>query len=176
MPLITRLGRLFRADFHTVLDHIEEPDSLLRQAVREMEDALEQDKQHLQLLQHEQADLSRRGDELGQSASALEEELDVCFAANKDDLARGLIRRRLETQALKTRLEKRGTQLQREISGLQERVTQNHKQLDSMRQKLELLVREPTGARYDCTTNEISVRDEDVEVAFLREQQRRARA
>ena len=40
MTLITRLGRLFRADMHAVLDGLEEPTMLLRQAVRDMEDVL----------------------------------------------------------------------------------------------------------------------------------------
>ena len=53
MALVTRLSRLFQADFHAVLDRIEEPDLQLRQAVREMQFALDQDQQRLQLLQHE---------------------------------------------------------------------------------------------------------------------------
>ena len=40
MALITRVSRLFQADFHAVLDRIEEPEVLLRQAVREMEEEL----------------------------------------------------------------------------------------------------------------------------------------
>ena len=40
MALITRVARLFRADLHAVLDRIEEPDVLLKQAVREMEEEL----------------------------------------------------------------------------------------------------------------------------------------
>ena len=37
MALINRLSRLFKADFHAVLDQIEEPELLLKQAIREME-------------------------------------------------------------------------------------------------------------------------------------------
>jgi phage shock protein A len=36
MALITRVSRLFRADVNAVLDRIEEPASLLRQAVLDM--------------------------------------------------------------------------------------------------------------------------------------------
>ena len=43
MALITRISRLFQADLHAVLDRIEEPDLLLRQAVREMQDDLARD-------------------------------------------------------------------------------------------------------------------------------------
>ena len=34
MAIVTRLTRLFRADAHAVLDRLEEPEVLLRQAVR----------------------------------------------------------------------------------------------------------------------------------------------
>ena len=40
MELINRIARLFKADFHAVLDQIEEPEALLRQAIRDMEDEL----------------------------------------------------------------------------------------------------------------------------------------
>ena len=40
MALIKRLSRLFAADLHAVLDQIEEPEALLKQAVREMEEEL----------------------------------------------------------------------------------------------------------------------------------------
>ncbi len=48
MALITRVSRLFQADFHAVLDRIEEPEVLLRQAVREMEEEL-QDARRMQM-------------------------------------------------------------------------------------------------------------------------------
>jgi phage shock protein A len=43
MALITRLSRLFQADMHAVLDKIEEPELLLRQAIREMEEFIATD-------------------------------------------------------------------------------------------------------------------------------------
>jgi len=51
MLLISRISRLFRADLHAVLDRIEEPEALLRQAIREMEELLAQDEQRSRLLQ-----------------------------------------------------------------------------------------------------------------------------
>ena len=40
MALINRVTQLFKADFHAVLDRIEEPEQLLRQSIRDMEDVL----------------------------------------------------------------------------------------------------------------------------------------
>ena len=95
MALVTRLSRLFQADFHAVLDRIEEPDLQLRQAVREMQFALEQDQQRLKLLQHEATQLGKATTDAEANLKGFDEELDICLAAKKDDLARDLIRRKL---------------------------------------------------------------------------------
>ncbi|MGH8588771.1 MAG: PspA/IM30 family protein, partial [Gammaproteobacteria bacterium] len=50
MALITRVSRLFRSDLHAVLDRIEEPEVLLRQAIREMEAELSSDEQRIRLM------------------------------------------------------------------------------------------------------------------------------
>ena len=61
MALITRVARLFRADFHAVLDRVEEPDILLRQAIREMEDDLARDEKGYQRQQQEAEQLAKKG-------------------------------------------------------------------------------------------------------------------
>ena len=98
MALVTRLSRLFQADFHAVLDRIEEPDLQLRQAVREMQFTLDQDQQRLKLLQHEAAQLDKAARAASANLEAYDEELDICLAAKKDDLARDLIRRKLVSE------------------------------------------------------------------------------
>lgn len=39
MILISRFSQLLRADLHAVLDRLEDPEALLRQAIRDMADA-----------------------------------------------------------------------------------------------------------------------------------------
>jgi phage shock protein A len=48
MALITRIARLFKADMHSLLDSIEEPQSVLKQAIREMSEAIEQGERQLE--------------------------------------------------------------------------------------------------------------------------------
>ena len=43
MALIKRVARLFQSDMHAVLDRIEDPESLLKQSIREMEEDLRRD-------------------------------------------------------------------------------------------------------------------------------------
>ncbi len=178
MVLIKRVTRLFRADLHAVLDRVEEPDILLRQAIREMEDDLARDEQACRQHERELEQLSKKESELRQLHASLGEELDVCFAADKEDLARSLIRRRLEIEgALRLLGRRRGT-LAAQRGQLAQRLTENRTRCESMRQKAELFDEGPGEPAPDSVDRwpsvDVRVRDEDVEVALLKERQRRA--
>jgi phage shock protein A len=175
MPLINRLSRLFKADLHAVLDRIEEPEVLLRQAIREMEEELARERQRKKALNHDRGQLIARQAELDQTLGEVEEQLDVCIESERDDLARTLVRRKLEAQrSLKSLQSKRET-LEETLAGLEGRLEQNSQRLSSLRQKAELLAEEdvsdPSVCR--CSTLDFSVRDDDLEVALLREIQKR---
>ena len=177
MAMITRLSRLFKADFHAVLDHIEEPQVLLRQAIREMEEDLISSEQKLKWLQHETAELGARQKELEDASSRLDEELDICFDSGKDELARGLIKRKLEAQRLLDRIVSRAAATEQAIDAQTARLTENRSVLDGMRQKAELY-QETSSANdesaADWLVGDTAVSDADVEVAFLREKKKRS--
>ena len=178
MALITRVSRLFQADFHAVLDRIEEPEVLLRQAVREMEEDLASDEQRSRILQQEQGQLTARETDLEQTLHEIEEQLDVCFDSGNDDLARACIKRKLETQRFCKNLSRKRQTLQEALDDLDTRLRENRARLESMRQKAELLAEENARARPadNCNLPDLAVRDQDVEVAFLREKQHRRRS
>ncbi len=170
MALITRLTRLFQADFHAVLDSIEEPDIQLRQAVREMEFDLQQDRQALALMLQEAEQLSSSLDDTRQDITTFDEELDTCINAKKDDLARDLVRRKLEATAKRNHAEKKLSMVKANSEKLQQRVNAHEQQLSSMKQKLSLLVDEQTSVDVPISP----VRNEEIEIALLREKQQRA--
>ena len=51
MALITRVTRLFAADMNAVIDQIEEPEMMLKQSLREMQETLAVSEQRLKNLQ-----------------------------------------------------------------------------------------------------------------------------
>jgi len=178
MTLIARVSRLFRADLHAVLDRVEEPDLVLQQAVREMEEDLARDGRRVGALRAELQRMAARDTEIERFSSGIDEELDTCFEAGKDDLCRALIRRRLEGQSFRATLKRKREGLQEELAGLEKRIREHGAQLDAMRQKAELFSpqqADPSASEFWDATD-LRVRDEDVEVAFLRERQRRARS
>jgi phage shock protein A len=177
MALITRVSRLFQADFHAVLDRIEEPEVLLRQAVREMEEELAGDEQRSRVLKHEQGQLTARDNDLEQSLHEIEEQLDVCFDSGNDDLVRATLKRKLEMQQYCKGLARKRQVLQETLDDLDTRLGENRARLESMRQKAELLAEETARVRPpdNWAIPDITIRDEDVEVALLREKQKRRR-
>ena len=88
MALINRMSRLFTADVHAVLDRIEEPDVLLRHAVREMEDEVVRSEQHVKQLGHERDRLADRHRKVQAALAELDEQISIAFHASNDELAR----------------------------------------------------------------------------------------
>ncbi len=176
MALITRLSRLFQADFHAVLDRIEEPDIQLKQAIREMQIELQQNEQRLALLQHEAEQLSNLANNCKSKIAAFDEELDICFAAKKDDLARDLIRRKLETDHQLQSAEKQISTIQSSTKKLESSIEEYREQLENMVQKLELLVTDSDSQPLHGHLSSVGtgVRAEDIEIALLREKQIRS--
>lgn len=175
MALITRFTRLFQADLHAVMDRIEEPDILLRQAVREMEEDIARDEQRNKVIQHELAGIGQRRTELDQSLRQIDEEMDLCFDSGKDELARDLIKRKLEAQQLQLALSRMDKSVQNTLDQIAARLKENHLRLTAMRQKVELLAEHDVDSNCDQSWSvyPVTIRDEEVEVAFLREKKRR---
>ena len=170
MALINRMSRLFTADVHAVLDRIEEPDVLLKHAVREMEEELARGEQRARALAHERDALAERQRKAAALLAELENELEVCFTSGTDDLARKVVRRKLETERLERHIAERGAALEKELAALCAAVDEQREQLDVMRQKAELL----TGsAGDDAHRGDFAVGEDEVEVAYLRERQKR---
>ena len=176
MALVTRLSRLFQADFHAVLDRIEEPDLQLRQAVREMQFALDQDQQRLKLLQHETAQLDKASVSTMAILDSLDEELDICLAAKKDDLARDLILRKLVADKQLQAMQQQSVSIESQRQTLDQQIDEQNQQLNSMKQKLELLVREDECFVSGNFNHTDTIRGEEVEIALLREKERRAKS
>jgi len=176
MALITRISRLFQADFHAVLDRIEEPDIQLKQAIREMQIELQQSEQRLALLQHEAEQLSNLAIDNKSRIDAFDEELDICFAAKKEDLARDLIKRKLEASHQLESTEKQLAAMHSSTKKLESVIEEYREQLENMSQKLELLVSDIDSGPFPnhlCAVG-AAVRAEDIEIAFLREKQKRS--
>jgi phage shock protein A len=177
MALITRLARLWRADINALLDRLEAPDLVLAQAIREMEQALDADRRRLA---HHMRELDRLGPQeaactetLGQAASALED----CLAEGREDLARPLIRRRLEGEREQRRLGQRRAELEAELERARRRIAERESQLADLRARAAAYQESATVPDEDPVGWTVSpIRDEDVEIHLLRAKRQRGGA
>jgi len=182
MALINRVSRLFKADFHAVLDQIEEPEQLLKQAIRDMEDDLATTEQRVTLCAHDQEALTVRRSELENTLAEIDEQLDLCFESKKHDLAKNLIRKKLEAGRLLKRLNAKHAANDKYLAEQRTMIDENRSTLESLRQKAELFAqRTPVpgdgGSEFDdiaWMAREMTVGDDEVEVAYLREKSQRS--
>ena len=175
MALISRVTRLFRADLHAVLDSIEEPELLLRQAVREMDEEVVRQQHRAEVLGQRHELLKGREAETGSFLAELEAQLDVCFDAGNDQLARTLVRRRLEAEHSLKALHRGRAELEKSLDTLNATLEQNRARLEEMKSRAALLASDggPSQREEAWAVPNGVVRDADVEVAFLREKRRR---
>ena len=180
MALINRISRLFKADFHAVLDQIEEPEALLRQAIRDMEDDLAATERRVAARAHEQDTLAARRDELQSAISEFDAELDLCFQSKKDDLARSLIRKKLETERLLKRVDGKHAANEQDLSAQRTLFDENAATLEGLRQKAELFAQRPrahSDSEFDdiaWMARDMTVGEDEIEIAFLREKSTRS--
>jgi phage shock protein A len=180
MAMINRVSRLFKADFHAVLDHIEEPELLLKQAIRDMEDELAATEQRIILCASDQESLLVRKTELEGSVAEINEQLDLCFESGKDDLAKSLIRKKLETERILKQFCSKYTADDKYLSQQRSVLEENRTALEGLRQKAELIAQRVSTRSDASNYNDISwasrdmaVSDDEVEVAYLREKSQR---
>ncbi len=182
MALINRISRLFKADFHAVLDQIEEPEQLLKQAIRDMEDDLANTEQRINLCAHDQDALSGRKHELESAFAEIDAQLDLCFESEKDDLAKSLIRKKLEAERLLKRLNAKHVANKKYLDEQRAMFDENNATLESLRQKAELCAQR-TPVQIDCGSEfddiswmarEMTIGDDEVEIAYLHEKSLRS--
>jgi phage shock protein A len=174
MALITRIARLFTADFHAVLDRLEEPDVLLKQAIREMEEELARCEQRSVELERERTQLARKEHEVEALIARLDSELDLCFAEEKPELARALVKRKLVQSHLERAVRTQRAEVEQALETVRGRLGENRERLSDLRQKAELVsdAAKPSATESGAAL-EPAVTEADVDVAFLKEQQRR---
>ena len=182
MALINRISRLVKADFHAVLDQIEEPEQLLKQAIRDMEDDLADTEQRIILCAHDQEALAVRKSELETTTAEIDAQLDLCFESDKEDLAKSLIKKKLEAERLLKRLNSRFTANVKYLEEQRSTLDENRATVESLRQKAELFAHRTQshpdgGSEFDdiaWMAREMNVGDDEIEIAFLHEKNARS--
>ena len=93
MGILTRMVRLFKADIHGVMDQLEDQDLLLKQHLREMEQALSQKEAQLSKMIAYRSRVQQEYETYKKETEKLGQDVAVAIKGDKDDIARMLIKR-----------------------------------------------------------------------------------
>ena len=178
MTLITRITRLVKADLHGILDGLEEPEEVIKQAIRDMEEDIAAQERRLEELRAILQRLEREAQETTATLQEIASQVDICFAAENEPLARNLIRKRLEMARRAKAIARAQEETQAQSDGLATRIATYKAQLASVVQKLKMY--EETRPRHPWASSPCGplqggsvITDDEVEVAFLEEKRRR---
>lgn len=118
MRIMTRIINIFKADIHGVMDHFEDQELLLKQHLRDMQEALDQKEAHLKTIIAALKQVQNDRDRYRHDSEVLEQDLAVAIGKNKDSLARKLIRKLKPIEGLIEDLTGQVRVLEEEISNI----------------------------------------------------------
>ena len=179
MAVLKRISHLIKADLHAVLDYLEEPSAILRQAIRDMEDDLSDTVRRRERAQVRHQDLAGTLRHATEQLEALDAELDVCFAQQEEELARSVIRKKLRVEAAADRRRDTVKALDDELREIDERLSYRRETLVALKQRAELVAHTSLSLSADLpndvrtSTLPESVSETDVGIAYLREREGR---
>ncbi len=178
MKLINRLNQLITADAHAVLDSIEDPYVLLKQAIRDMAMIIEQQQQSLHQTKTHFEQLEQQAVILNKQLTQLDKDLDLCFESDNERLARSIVKKKL---ILNQRIELNQKNIQATKlaeSNLISQIQSNQEEFQLINQQAEVLL-----ANYQSSNkvNDIYARqqldnvisEDDIEMALLNEKRKR---
>lgn len=175
MAILTRLSRLFRADFHALLDQLEAPDVLLKQSLRDMEEQLGIVEQNIGRCQKQRRQLAEQCRENEALIAVCDEDIDVCFRSEDDILARAAVKRKVMAELQLKQLKTQVDALDMMLTDLQKRQQKNQKLYEAVRQKADMLTMEPESKKaFGPLVAEVDlpIQHDMIELAFLKERKR----
>lgn len=172
MTLLSRLGRLFKADVHGLLNAIEEPETMLTLALHEMAEEIDHLDNDMERLTKA---LAQRRAQIAETRTRMTEnhdQISLSFEAGNDDLARHFVRQQLTLEAHHKQQGLSLGAMEQQLQSLQAKRDKYVLQRQEIKTKVETLM--PSGlsstseSQVSCSSNGCGSADSNaVEIAFL---------
>lgn len=143
MTVITRIIRLWKADFNGLMDELEDKALLLKQHLREMEEELEKNKVRFEVQEQEKKQLLQKQNRYSLELQEYEKDLKIAVLKEKDDIARMLIKKMKTIRCIIKNLEQHILQLEQNLQKIQEQLSKQQEQYNQLKVRAkEYLVKE----------------------------------
>ena len=135
MAILTRILQLFKADIHGVMDQIEDRGLLLKQHLREMEEALVQKEARLRQMGLAMDQARQDHKKVKKESCRLEQDLEVAIRKDRDDIARMLIKKLKPLSRIQSERSTHIDRLEHEFEQFKENIEQKRLQYEQLRQQ-----------------------------------------
>ena len=135
MGIMTRFVRIFKADVHGIMDQLEDKGLLLKQYLRDMEDALSQKEICLRKVNAARNLAQRENESYRLEIEKIEQDLTVAIQKDRDDIARLLIRKIIPLTKLRNGVRHHIDDLDREFAALKEGIDQRRIQYEDLKHR-----------------------------------------
>jgi phage shock protein A len=143
MTVMTRIIRLWKADFNGFMDELEDKALLLKQHLREMEEELEKNKVRFEMQEQEKKQLLQKQNRYSLELQEYEKDLKIAVLKEKDDIARMLIKKMKTIRCIIKNLEQHILQLEQNLQKIQEQLSKQQEQYNQLKVRAkEYLVKE----------------------------------
>jgi phage shock protein A len=141
MAIKNRIKRLFQADVNAILDVIEEPDAVLKQAIREMQERLDRERGELARIEKSISVLSQKETYLREQLASTEDDLQLCLDQGNEELTRKSIGRKLSCEKHLLAVQRRIRQFEQHGEAKAQVVELQQTQLESIVEKARFYVK-----------------------------------
>ncbi|WP_444995241.1 PspA/IM30 family protein [Aliikangiella sp. IMCC44359] len=177
MAIVKRLTHLLTADIHAVLDLVEDPEALLKQAIRDMEEEIQRQQKSLILLTNKIESLNAQKKQLHNDETEVNRDIDLSFENKNNTLIRNLVKKKLIIQKHDSLVAKDIELSQQSLSNIQKQLAENQTQYETMCQQSEQLLKiasRSNDKHFNNYQSAFEISENDVELAILKEQQQRS--
>jgi phage shock protein A len=181
MAITNRIKRLFRADVNAILDVIEEPEAVLKQAIREMQETLDRERGLLASNQKHLETMRQNESFLREQLVKIQSDLDLCLSEGPEELVRKTIARRLSCEKHLKLVQRKISSLEQQVKEKASDIEHRQDQLDSIMEKAELYVQTHTedspfsiadsilsSTEAGISMGNVQVTDEEIEMEWMR--------
>ncbi|PHS14379.1 MAG: hypothetical protein COA86_15675 [Kangiella sp.] len=174
MKLIKRFKTLITADAHAVLDSIEDPHALLKQAMRDMASIIEENESRLKQVNLNTKRLENYAELFEKEQTKLNQDLALCFESDNKELSRSIVKKKLIlvqrvkfNQRIKLTAFEQQKQLQNQLASNQDEYRQIAQQTEVLFSQTEELEKQKDS--NNRSQLDLVITDDDIEMALLSE-------
>ncbi len=166
MTIVNRMSRMIKADIHGIMDKVEEPKLMLKHALREMDELIEKEEEKQRNLASNLVQIDDHEKKLKSLFDASNKQLQMCLGENNEDLAKKIVRKKLEIERQFQLNGERRQEIIKQSQYVNERLEEWRARRNEIVSQIQLADLKSDASMVDI---EGPVSDDDVEIAYLEE-------